>query len=175
MKKVRFSGRFGLLQKYLSGEIVWLLDGVLPSAGRESCRMVGRYAEFGSGERWHARFAVGDQVAVMMSYRDAGLSEGLFGSEPGWLDGMKAEARYMPHRFVVESVACVRASGIGEDVMLGSGVKRNAGGMYLVGGRVGGVFRDLRDAFAARFDAQFREGAWSSDPWVMVYGIKPIM
>lgn len=162
------------MQKYLSGEIVWLLDGVLPGEGRESCRVVGRYAEFGNGERWHFRFAVGDQVAVMMSYRDAGLSERLFGSEPGWSDAKRAEAVYMPHRFVVEGVDCVRARELGEEVILGSGVKRNAGGLYIVGGRVGGVFRDLRDAFAARFDAQFREG-YASDPWVMVYKIKPIM
>ena len=170
MKKIRFPDKFRLTDRFLEGRISLVVDKVIPSDGRVGVSRDGKYWEFSDGTRVHCRYSEGDSVAVMMSYSRAGLSREVFGGLAGWSDPLKARAEYMPHRMVVERVRCVRACELCEEEVLRSGVTRNGGGYYMVGGRCGGVSEDWREMFRRLY----RIGK-EDDPWLIVYEVTPVL
>ena len=174
MKKICLNDRFCMTSKFLAGEITLILDKVIEPDGKDSVRCDGRYFEFSDGERIHCRYAVGDSVAVAMSYSDAGLSSEVFGMMAGWRDKSRVNALYMPHRFVVEGVRCVRVMDLSEEDVLRLGVKKNQGGLYLVGGDCGGMEQDWRRMFERVFNGRARV-PYALNPWVVIYDVTPVI
>lgn len=168
MKKHRFSNASVMERKFLSGEI-WLIVGEAVDCPGEAVRD-GRYFVLGDGRRVHCKYVEGDKVSVMMSYKDAGLSESQFGHLRGWENRKYASDLYMPNFFVVRGVRCVRVSELSDADILRSGVYVNQGGNYMVGGSVGGWERSAADAF--RRMAKIAKG---TDPLVVVYDIVPVI
>lgn len=168
MKKHRFSNASVMERKFLSGEISLIVGEVIdvPQCGTRN----GRYWEFGGGRRVHCKYVEGDRVAVMMSYRDAGLPESEFGEMRGWSNRKYASELYMPNFFVVKGVRCVRVSELSEEDILRSGVYVNRGGNYMVGGSVGGWERSASAAFRRMIRV-----AYDADPFVVVYDVLPII
>lgn len=160
--------------KFLAREISLVIDKVIEPEGKSGVVQDGRYFEFSDGERVHTRWAVGDSIAVAESYEKAGMDVRVFGGLPGWRDKSRVSARYMPHRFVVERVRCVRVQELGEEDALRAGVKKNEGGKYLVGGDCGGWTDGWREMFARMFDIKGKV-PYALNPWVIVYDITPVI
>lgn len=175
MKKFCFNDRANMTRKFLDGKISLIWDNVLDSAGKDSVKARdGRYFEFSDGDLVHARFGVGDSVGVAMSYRDAGLDEQVFGASAGWNNKTRVNASYLPFRFVVEGIRCVRVQDLTESEVLRAGVERNSGGKYLVGGVIGGFSDDWRKMFAMLFDSRSKV-PYALNPWVIVYDVTPVV
>lgn len=174
MKKKCLDDKVHMTEKFLAGEVGLILDKVIAPDGKESVKEDGRYFEFSDGERVHCRYAVGDGVVVAMSYEKAGLSKELFGEMPGWTDKSRANAAYLPHKFVVEGVRCVRVKDLTEEDMLRAGVKKNLGGFYLVGGAVGGAEKECWRAFGRMFNLR-SSVPYALNPWVIVYDVTPVI
>lgn len=174
MKKIYFNDRFCLTDKFLRGEISLVVDDVLDGAdGREFAERDGRYFVFPNGERWHTRLTEGDSVVVMMSYEKAGMPVRMFGTSKGWRNKRCVNEKYMPYRVVVEGVKCVRVQDLTEEEMLRAGIRKNAGGNYMVGGEIGGWSADCREMFARMFNA-WSKVMWEDNPWVIVYDVTPV-
>lgn len=174
MKKKCLDDKVNMTSKFLSGEISLILDKVIDADGKGSVKERGRYYDFSDGESVHSRYAVGDVVAVAMSYRDAKMDRDVWGGTAGWLDKSQVNAAYMPYRFVVERVRCVRVQDLTEEEVLRAGVKKNLGGNYLVGGVVGGFDRDWRVMFGRLFDRRSKV-PYAMNPWVIVYDVTPVI
>lgn len=174
MKKICLNDRVCATRKFLAGEISLVIDKVIDPTGKDSVKERGRYFDFSDGERVHCRFAVGDSVAVAMSYRDAGMSQEMFGDTPGWKDKSRVNPAYMPHRIVIERVRCVRIQDITEDEARRAGVVRNRFGYYMVGGDVGGTETDWTRAFGRLFNCKSKV-PYGLNPWVIVYDVTPVI
>lgn len=174
MKKFYLNDRANMTRKFLDRKVSLVWDNVVEPTGKEWVKGHGRYFEFSDGERVHAKYAVGDAVAVAMSYRDAGMDEHVFGGTAGWMNKTRVNAVYMPFRFVVEQVRCVRIQDLGEEEVLRAGVEKNRGGNYLVGGSVGGFSDDWREMFARLFDSRSKV-PYALNPWVVVYDVTPVI
>lgn len=174
MKKISLLDKFRLTDLFMQGMVSMVMDQAIDAAGKESVKEDGRYFEFSDGERVHCRYAVGDALPVMMSYAQAGLDYKVFGNTKGWSDKKSAEAVYMPHKLVVEKVRCVRVQDLTEEDALRTGVHKNAGGYYMVGGNCGGAEPDWRVMFARFFDMLLGK-PYALNPWVIVYEMKPVV
>lgn len=174
MKKKCLDDKVNMTSKFLSGEIGLILDRVIAPEGKDSVREDGRYFVFNDGERVHSRYYPGEGVAVAMSYRDAIMDREVWGHTAGWTDKSQVNANYMPYRFVVERVRCVRVQDLTEEDVLKAGVRRNAGGNYYVGGVVGGFDSDWRVMFSRLFDRRSKV-PYALNPWVIVYDVTPVL
>lgn len=175
MKKICFNDKLRLTQKFLAGELSLFWDKVIDPDGKEWVKEDGgRYWIFSDGEMTHARFAEGDVVSVAMSYRDAGLSDEVFGASAGWKDKSQVNAKYMPHHIVIEKVRCLRVQDLTEEDVLRAGVKKNRGGLYLVGGVVGGAEEDWRIMLRKMFDYRSKV-PYALNPWIIVYEFTPLI
>lgn len=173
MKKHRFRNATVMIQKFLSGELRLLIGESVVAEGGDAVRD-GRYFVFGDGSRVHCKYVEGDKVAVMMSYKEAGLSAEQFAMSRGWSDRRYANALFMPHHFVVDKVRCLRVRDFSEEDMLRSGVFKNGGGYYMVGGDVGGIEKNAVDVFRRMFD-RYSSVPYELNPWVIVYDIIPLI
>lgn len=174
MKKISLLDKFRLTDRFMEGRLSLVVDLAIAPEGKESVARDGRYFEFSDGDRVHCRFAEGDCLPVVMSYSQAGLDPGIFGRSAGWNDKRYANAMYIPHKFVVKGVRCVRVKDLTEEEVLRAGVTRNSGGYYLVGGKCGGAEKDWRRMFSRMFDLQFKM-LYSDNPWVIVYDMIPVI
>lgn len=159
----------------MRGEISLVVDKVIAPEGKESVVRDGRYWEFSDGERIHARFDEGESIAVVMNYREAGLDERVFGGMPGWIDRRRVDARYMPHRVVIDRVRCLRVQDLTEEDALRVGLVKNKGGYYLVGGAVGGADEDWRRMLECLFNECMSNIPYKLNPWVLVYDVTPVI
>lgn len=174
MKKITLSDKFRLTDRFMEGRLSLVVDAAVLPDGKASVVRDGRYWVFSDGERVHCRFSEGDSLPVVMSYERAGLDPSVFGGMPGWKDARRADARYLPHRLVVEKVRCVRVRELGEGDVLRAGIVRNSGGMYMAGGRCGGMDRDWRRMYASLFWQTFGV-RYERNPWVVVYEMTPVL
>lgn len=174
MKKFYLNESCLLLQKFLSGEISEIIDRVIPAEGKEWVKQDGRYFEFSDGDKRHCRHAVGDSVAIAMSYAQAGMDEKVFGQTAGWRDRSRVNASYMPHHAVIEGVKCVRVQDLTEEDALRIGLRKNSGGTYFAGGAMGGFNKDWRVMFRGLFDKVYGE-PYDLNPWVIVYEVTPVV
>ena len=174
MKRIRLNEALLQTGKFLSGELSFLLDVAIDPAGKESVERDGQYFVFSDGTRVHCRYKEGDSVAVMMKYRDAGLPEKIFGPTRGWNDRRYVDVLYMPHRFVVEKVRCVRVQDLTEEEILRAGVRKNAGGKYVAGGVAGGAFDTPQEMLRLIYTHLFKP-PYALNPWVIVYEVTPLL
>jgi len=174
MKKISLLDKFRLTDLFLQGMVSMVMDQAIDATGKDSVMQDGRYFEFSDGERVHCRYAVGDALPVMMSYGKAGLDYKVFGNTRGWQDKKSADAVYMPHKLVVESVRCVRVQDLTEEDALRTGLHRNHGGYYMVGGACGGADPNWKVMFSRFFDMLFGK-PYALNPWVIVYEMKPVI
>lgn len=172
MKKHRFRNASAMTQKFLQGEIRLILGESVDCEG--GVERDGRYFRFENGESLHCKYVEGDRVAVMMSYKEAGLPAEQFAQSRGWNDRRYVSERYMPHTFTVEGVRCVRVKELTEEEMLKCGVYVNRGGNYMVGGSVGGWERSASAAFARMWNFEHKI-PYERNPWVIVYDIVPLV
>lgn len=174
MKKISLVDKFSLTDKFMNGEISLVLEEAIPAEGKDSVKQDGRYFEFSDGERVHCRFAEGDAVAVMMSYKQAGLDPKIFGYTEGWEKKRFALDVYMPHRMIVKEVKCVRAQDITLGEALRAGLHMNKGGYYTVGGNCGGIEQDWKKLFMLYFDLLLKH-PYRANPWVVMYEVTPVI
>lgn len=174
MKKLCFDDKFLLTGKFLSGQIGIVMGKVVDATGKDSVKEDGRYFEFSDGERVHTRWAVGESVAVAMSYEKAGLDKGVFGETPGWKDKSRVNPAYMPHRVVIEGIRCVRVQNLTEEDVLKMGVYKNAYGYFMFGGDCGGSYQDWSFMFRLYFD-KVSKVPYLLNPWVVLYDVTPVI
>lgn len=174
MKKISLLDKMRLTDRFLEGRLSLVVDMAIDPAGKESVERDGKYWKFSDGERVHCRFSEGDVLPVVMSYQRAGLNEGVFGFSQGWNDERCVNPLYMPHKLEVEKVRCVRVQDLTEEEALRTGMTKNKGGFYFVGGNCGGADEDWRKMFARMMDMQFKV-PYAMNPWVVVYDMKPII
>ena len=173
MKKIQLHDKFMLTDRFLEGQLSMVADMSIAPDGKNSVQEDGRYFRFDDGERVHCRFAAGDVVPVVMSYSKAGLSEQIFGQCPGWTDKRCVNPAYMPYKLEVVKVRCERVQDLTEEDVLRMGMVKNAGGLYMVGGKCGGTEKDWRKMFSRMFDMMFKV-PYGLNPWVILYDMKPI-
>ena len=174
MKKISLLDKFRLTDRFMDGRLSLVVDKSIDPEGKDGVIRDGRYFVFSDGERVHCRFAEGESLPVVMSYSQAGLDPAIFGGSAGWNDKRYANAKYIPHKLVVERVRCVRVQDLTEEEVLRAGVTKNKGGYYMVGGKCGGAEKDWRRMFAKMFDLQFKM-LYSDNPWVIVYDMTPVV
>ena len=174
MKKISLLDKMRLTDRFMDGQLSIVVDAAVDPDGKDSVERDGKYWKFSDGERVHCRFSEGDVLPVVMSYQRAGLDERVFGTSRGWNDKRCVNPKYMPHKMEVERVRCVRVQDLTEEEALKAGMKRNMGGLYMVGGGCGGCDEDWRKMFARMMDFQFRV-PYAMNPWVVVYDMKPII
>lgn len=174
MKKIRLLDKICLTDRFMEGRLSLVLDAAISADGKESVTRDGKYFVFSDGKRIHCRFSEGDSMPVVMSYSRAGLDRNVFGNSPGWNDRNKVNAKYLPHRMVVEGVRCVRAQDLTEEEALRAGMTRNQGGYYLVGGKCGGSSKDWKVMFSSMFNMMFKV-MYGDNPWVIVYDVTPVV
>lgn len=174
MKRIRLNDTVCLTDKFMSGNLTLILDDVIDSEGCDLLERDGKYFLFSNGKNVHCRFSEGDSVAVMMRYRDTGLDQKVFGDNRGWNDRRYVLPEYMPHRFVVEEVRCVRAQDLTEEEILRAGISKNLGGRYLAGGRVGGAEDTAQGMFHKLFNFLFKI-PYQKNPWVIMYEVTPVL
>lgn len=174
MKRIRFNDALLQTRKFVDGELSVIVDVAIDPAGKESVERDGQYFVFSDGTRVHCRYSEKDCVAVVMSYKNAGLPERVFGMMRGWNDRRFVDALYMPHRFVVEKVRCVRVQDLTEEEILRAGVRKNAGGKYMAGGVAGGVYGSAVGAWKALY-CQMLRVPYALNPWVIVYEVTPLL
>lgn len=163
-----------MTDRFMEGRLSLVVDMAIDPDGKESVSRDGKYWVFNDGERVHCRFSEGDSLPVVMSYQRAGMDASVFGNSRGWSDKRCVNARYLPHRLVVEGVRCVRVQDLGEEDVLKAGVRKNQGGFYVVGGECGGAEEDWREMFGMMFDRMFKV-PYALNPWVVVYDMTPVI
>lgn len=174
MKKISLLDKFRLTDLFMQGQVSMIMDRAIDATGKDSVKRDGKYFEFSDGERVHCRFSEGEALPVMMSYSTAGLDYKVFGNTKGWSDKKCADPLYLPHKMVVEKVRCVRAHELTEEEALRTGLHRNRGGYYMVGGACGGAEVDWKVMFARFFDMLLGQ-PYALNPWVIVYDMTPVV
>lgn len=174
MKKIRLLDKLAMTGKFMAGEISLVMDMAIDPEGKESVERDGKYWVFSDGERVHCRFSEGDSVPVMMSYEDAGLDYSVFGGMKGWNDKKSADARYMPHKFVVDGVRCVRVWDFTEEDAVRAGIVKNRGGLYRFGGDAGGFEVDWKVMLRRVVDKMFKV-PYMLNPWIVLYDMTPVI
>ena len=172
MKKYSFLDKFRLTDRFKEGKVSLIIDNIIDADEKKSVIEEGRYYEFSDGERIHTKWAVGDSVVVMSSYRDEGLDERIFGNSQGWMRKQCANPKYMLNHFVVDRVRCVRVQDITEEEFLRMGVTKTPNGLYHLGGECGGFEQSYRELLKRYFDKISRV-PYAMNPWVVLYDITP--
>lgn len=172
MKKINLPDRYLMTKKFLRGEICVVVDKSIPADGKDSVERDGRYWNFSDGTRVHCRFDEGDRVAVLQSYRDAGLPKCKFGDCLGWTKKVSVNPKYMPTAMVIDKVRVMRVKELTDAEMCKSGVIP-AGKKWQIGGEIGGAENTPAESFARMFNRRFSE-LWDENPWVVVYDITPV-
>lgn len=172
MKKINLPDRYLMTKKFLRGEIGVVVDKAISADGKESVARDGRYWVFNDGEKVHCRFDEGDRVAVLQSYRDAGLPRERFEDCLGWTKKVSVNPKYMPTAMVIDKVRVMRVQDLTDAELCKAGVIP-AGRRWQVGGDIGGAEDTPAEIFARMFNRKFKE-LWEENPWVVVYNVTPV-
>ena len=126
-------------------------------------------------------YKVGEVVAVAQSYKDIGLSTGMFDELAGWNNKMFADTYWIKrygHQIRITDIKVERLQDISNEDCLKEGIQKKsyfplkpAFPYYFEGGkhRWDNSFSTPRKAFAALIDKVSGKGTWESNPWVFAY------
>lgn len=196
MKKIMFNDKYGLTEAVLSGRktqtrrIIKLNDVEDYTADIAYAGKTWEAIEKSIIAR-HAKYKVGELVAVAQSYKDAGYDFCM--SQAPYINKMFTKAEYMPHRIRITNVRVERLQDISDDDCIAEGVVEIKHRIptqapqfitqyypcqYLkdcaekVGW--GRVYNTPQQAYAALIDRISGKGTWESNPYVFVYDFELI-
>lgn len=198
MKKTMFNDRYGLTEAVLSGrktqtrriikfspiDANYVYDKGWSIGGYVASEITNHYS----------RYKVGEIIAVVQSYKDAGVNFipceddefGCYGfpteQTHGWTNKMFVRADLMPHRIRITNVRVERLQDISDEDCIKEGVELNPRQYEYDGQKVYFVrnlghwrsfgcynFNTPREAYAALIDKISGKGTWESNPYVFVY------
>ena len=175
MKKIMFNDKYGLTDAVLCGRKTMTRRIVPDGTPIGNCDETVR----------HARYQVGEVVAIAQSYKDAGYSkewvmwniklnpntkptEPFEKKYPGWSNKMFVKAEFMPNFIQFTDLKVERLQEISDEDCIREGVKQWTNFTYCVDG-IDNEFIEPREAFATLIDKVSGRGTWERNPWVFVY------
>lgn len=180
MKKINFSDKFGLTEAVLSGRKtqtrrIIKMDSLEFYAVSQSYGTTAWKAIEKSIMARHARYNVGEVVAVAQAYRDFGA---YCIDSRAMTDKRYVKAEYMPHQIRITDVRVERLQDISDEDCIAEGVCKWTKDRELFKYDIADGFemfewRDMprtpREAYAALIDRISGKGTWQSNPYVFVY------
>lgn len=186
MKKIMFNDLHGLTEAVLSGrktQTRWIVKGDVP---------LGNWSETYE----HAKYKVGEVVAVAQSYKNMGMDATaldrppiyvshircVLGDSAGWNNKMFVRADACKNQIRITNVRVERLNEISDADCIKEGVELNNRQFEYNGqkfycvrglGHWRGIgcdnFNTAREAYAALIDRISGKGTWESNPYVFVY------